>query len=59
MSISTKIYGVGHHNSSLVKGVKCVLHEMGIITSETLAAPRVPFNESDRETVRQRLKELV
>ena len=51
------IYGVGHHNSSFVKGVKCALSLMGIC-SDTLAAPRKPFNAKDRELIRQRLVEL-
>ena len=57
MRVSSLIYGVGHHNSSFVKGVKCALSLMGIC-SDTLAAPREPFNEADRELIRQRLIEL-
>ena len=57
MHVSSLIYGVGHHNSSFVKGVKCALSLMGIC-SGTLAAPREPFNASDRAIVRERLIEL-
>lgn len=57
MHVSSLIYGVGHHNSSFVKGVKCALSLMGIC-SGTLAAPREPFNASDRAIVRERLVEL-
>ena len=57
MRVSSLIYGVGHHNSSFVKGVKCALSLMGIC-SDALAAPREPFNEEDRELVRERLHEL-
>jgi len=57
MRVSSLIYGVGHHNSSFVKGVKCALSLMGIC-SDTLAAPREPFNATDRELIRQRLIEL-
>ena len=57
MRVSSLIYGVGHHNSSFVKGVKCALSLMGIC-SDTLAAPREPFNAKDRELIRQRLVEL-
>lgn len=57
MRISSMIYGVGHHNSSFVKGVKCALSLMGIC-SDALAAPREPFNASDRETISRRLIEL-
>lgn len=57
MHVSSLIYGVGHHNSSFVKGVKCALSLMGIC-SGALAAPREPFNASDRAIVRERLVEL-
>ena len=57
MRISSLIYGIGHHNSSFVKGVKCALSLMGVC-GDMLAAPREPFNASDREMVRQRLCEL-
>ena len=57
MRISSLIYGVGHHNSSFVKGVKCVLSLMGIC-SDALAAPREPFNAVDRALIRSRLVEL-
>ena len=57
MRVSSLIYGIGHHNSSFVKGVKCALSLMGIC-SDVLAAPREPFNARDRELVRERLVEL-
>ena len=57
MRVSSLIYGVGHHNSSIVKGVKCALSLMGIC-SESLALPREPFNPEDRELIRRRLVEL-
>ena len=57
MRVSSLIYGVGHHNSSFVKGVKCALSLLGIC-SDALAAPREPFNPADRETIRKRLEEL-
>ena len=57
MHVSSLIYGIGHHNSSFVKGVKCALSLLGICT-DALAVPREPFNAADRELVRQRLVEL-
>ena len=57
MHVSSLIYGVGHHNSSFVKGVKCALSLMGIC-SDNLAAPREPFNAADRALIRSRLIEL-
>lgn len=58
MLVSSQLYGIGHHNSSFVKGVKCALSLMGIC-SDVLAAPRVPFNPDDKELVRQRLAILM
>lgn len=57
MEVSSRLYGVGHHNSSFVKGVKCALSLMGIC-GDTLAAPREPFNAADRALIRERLVEL-
>lgn len=57
MRVSSLLYGVGHHNSSFVKGVKCALALMGIC-SDALAAPRAPFNAVDRALIRARLVEL-
>ena len=57
MKTSSLLYGVGHHNSSFVKGVKCALSLMGIC-GDTLAEPREPFNAEDRERIRASLAEL-
>lgn len=57
MRVSSLIYGVGHHNSSFVKGVKCALSLMGIC-GDTLARPREPFNAADRALIRAHLVEL-
>ena len=57
MRVSSLVYGVGHHNSSFVKGVKCALSLMGIC-SDALAAPREPFNAADRALIRAHLVEL-
>lgn len=57
MRSSSLLYGVGHHNSSFVKGVKCALSLMGIC-SDTLAEPREPFNTEDREKIRSSLVTL-
>ena len=57
MQVSSLIYGIGHYNSSFVKGVKCALSLMGIC-SDVMAAPREPFNERDRALVRERLREM-
>ena len=54
MLASSLLYGVGHHNSSFVKGVKCALSLMGIC-SDTLAEPREPFNAADRAKIRASL----
>lgn len=57
MRSSSLLYGVGHHNSSFVKGVKCALSLMGIC-GDALAEPREPFNAADRERIRKSLVEL-
>jgi len=57
MHVSSLIYGVGQHNSSFVKGVKCALSLMGIC-SDVLAVPREPFNPANRALIRERLVEL-
>ncbi len=57
MAASSLLYGVGHHNSSFVKGVKCALSLMGIC-GDTLAEPRMPFNASDRTRIRDGLVRL-
>lgn len=57
MKASSLLYGVGHHNSSFVKGVKCALSLMGVC-GDTLAEPREPFNAADRERIRASLVEL-
>ena len=57
MKASSLLYGVGHHNSSFVKGVKCALSLMGIC-GDTLAEPREPFNAEDRGRIRASLAEL-
>ena len=57
MHVASLLYGVGHHNSSFVKGVKCALSLMGIC-GDALAGPREPFNAADRALIRARLVEL-
>ena len=57
MKASSLLYGVGHHNSSFVKGVKCALSLMGIC-GDALAEPREPFNAADRERIRGSLVAL-
>jgi len=54
MQASSLLYGVGHHNSSFVKGVKCALSLMGVC-GDTLAEPREPFNAEDRAKIRESL----
>ena len=50
MLASSLLYGIGHHDSSFVKGVKCALSLMGIC-SDALAEPREPFNAEDRAKI--------
>ena len=57
MLASSLLYGIGHHNSSFVKGVKCAISLMGIC-SDALAEPREPFNAGDRAKIRVGLVRL-
>lgn len=57
MSVSASLYGVGHHMSSFVKGVKCSLSLMGIC-GDAMTQPFDPFLPADRELIRARLREL-
>jgi len=57
MRIGSALYGVGHHMSSFLKGVKCSLDLMGIC-SDIIAEPLNRFREAERSIVRERLLEL-
>lgn len=57
MQIATTIYGVGQYNSSLLKGVKCVLSLLDIC-NDFLAEPFQKYNPPEREKIKHFLKEL-
>jgi len=52
-----RIYSVGKHASTVIKGVKCALSLMGICRDD-MAPPFAAFNPPERERVRQVLEEL-
>lgn len=55
--ISTSLYRVGKHPSTIIKGIKCALACLGIC-DDFMAEPFHRFRESERELVRARLKEI-
>jgi len=57
MQINSKIYSVGHHGSSCLKGLKCALSWMGIC-SDLLAEPFQRFRVAERDVIRQHVQEL-
>ena len=57
MQISTSIYGVGHFQSSYLKGLKCALSCMGIC-SDFLAEPFHRFRSVEHDVIRRHLEEL-
>lgn len=57
LQISSTLYGVGHHGSSYLKGIKCVLSIMGIC-SDFMAEPFRKFKEPERAKIMQHLKDL-
>ena len=58
MQISTTIYTVGKHGSSYLKGLKCALSLLGIISDDFVAAPFYKFDEPEREKIRLALAAL-
>jgi len=52
-----RIYHVGHHASSIIKGLKCSLSLLGIC-DDFMAEPFHRFFEPERNQVRQLLVEL-
>jgi dihydrodipicolinate synthase/N-acetylneuraminate lyase len=55
--ISTSLYRVGKHPSTIIKGIKCALACLGIC-DDFMAEPFHRFRESERDLVRARLKEI-
>ncbi len=52
-----RLYNCGHHQSSLIKGLKCALSLKGIC-ADGMAAPFLPFNQPERDRVAEILAEL-
>lgn len=57
MEISSKIYTVGNNQSSYLKGLKTALSFLEIC-DDYIASPLTSFNEKDKNTVFQRVKEI-
>ncbi len=57
LELSDALYTVGHHGSSIIKGLKCALSLSGIC-DDFMADPFHRFREAEREVVAGRLRKL-
>jgi len=57
LELSDALYTVGHHGSSIIKGLKCALSLRGIC-DDFMADPFHRFRETEREVVAGRLRDL-
>ena len=55
--VSSSLYRIGRHPSTVIKGIKCTLACLGIC-SDFMAEPFHRFREPERELVKSRLKEI-
>jgi len=55
--VSDSFYRIGKYSSSIIKGIKCVANTLGIC-NDFMAEPFHKFRASERELVRERLKEI-
>ncbi|MBP3787447.1 MAG: dihydrodipicolinate synthase family protein [Prevotella sp.] len=58
MQISTSIYTIGKHGSSYLKGLKCVLAQLGIINDDFVASPFYKFETPERLRIQKALEAL-
>jgi 4-hydroxy-tetrahydrodipicolinate synthase len=56
-AVQSKIYGVGHHPSSYLKGLKCALACLGLC-ADFMAEPFHRFRDPERRIIREHLDEL-
>jgi dihydrodipicolinate synthase/N-acetylneuraminate lyase len=57
MQVSNSLYRIGHHASSIIKGIKCALSCMGVC-DDFMAEPFHRFRAEERARVQCRLAEL-
>lgn len=57
LELSDALYTVGHHSSSIIKGLKCALSLTGIC-DDFMADPFHRFREKERQVIAVRLREL-
>jgi 4-hydroxy-tetrahydrodipicolinate synthase len=57
MRTSSTIYGVGRHNSAVIKGLKCALSILGIC-DDFMAEPFHRFRDAERAEIRRHLESL-
>lgn len=51
MQISCKIYTIGRHGSSYLKGLKCACQQLGVINDDFVASPFYKFDQPERDKV--------
>jgi 4-hydroxy-tetrahydrodipicolinate synthase len=57
MRLSGSLYGVGHHSSATIKGIKCALSHLGVC-DDYLAEPFHRFREPERSAVKEIVERL-
>jgi dihydrodipicolinate synthase/N-acetylneuraminate lyase len=57
MAVSNRLYRIGRHCSSIIKGLKCALCVLGVC-DDFMAEPFHRFRANERKLVEQRLREL-
>ena len=57
IEVSSRLYGVGRHGSSVIKGIKCALHCLGIC-DDRLAEPFHRFRAHERDIIHHHIAEL-
>jgi 4-hydroxy-tetrahydrodipicolinate synthase len=55
--VAERLYGVGHHPSTVIKGLKCAAACRGL-ASDFMAEPFHRFREPERRRVEEALAEL-
>ena len=58
MSVSDKLYHVGKHSSSIIKGIKCALSCLGVC-GDFMAEPFRRFQEPERQRIQRAIDELM
>jgi 4-hydroxy-tetrahydrodipicolinate synthase len=57
MRVSERIYRIGRHPSTIIKGMKCALACLGVC-DDFMAEPFSRFRQPERERIQSALREL-